>query len=53
MLWTAWPDAPLTKLSIAENITILFSPGAASFDQYKNFEERGNNFKKIISKYYK
>ena len=24
MLWTAWPDAPLTKLSIAENITILF-----------------------------
>ena len=37
----------------SKNITILFSPGAASFDQYKNFEERGNNFKKIISKYYK
>ncbi len=28
--------------------TILFSPGCASFDQYKNFEERGNHFKEII-----
>ncbi len=27
---------------------ILFSPACASFDQYKNFEERGNHFKKII-----
>ena len=28
--------------------TILFSPGCASFDQFKNFEQRGNFFKKII-----
>ena len=28
---------------------ILFSPCAASFDQFKNFEERGNFFNKIIS----
>ena len=27
---------------------ILFSPSAASFDQFKNFEERGNFFNKII-----
>ena len=32
-----------------ENIyTILFSPAAASFDQFKNFEDRGNKFKQII-----
>ena len=28
--------------------TILFSPAAASFDQFKSFEDRGNKFKKLI-----
>ena len=28
--------------------TILLSPAAASFDQYKNFETRGNSFKKSV-----
>ena len=28
--------------------TILFSPACTSFDQYNNFEQRGNFFKKII-----
>ncbi len=32
---------------------LLFSPSAASFDQFKNFEERGKYFNKIISKYLK
>ena len=27
---------------------VLFSPCAASFDQFKNFEERGKFFNKII-----
>ena len=28
---------------------ILFSPACASWDQYKNFEERGNEFKRVVS----
>ena len=28
---------------------VIFSPACASFDQYKNFEERGNNFKKLAA----
>ena len=30
--------------------TILFSPACSSFDQFKNFEDRGNNFKSEINK---
>jgi len=33
------------------NKTILFSPSAASFDNFKNFEDRGFYFNKLIKKY--
>jgi len=33
------------------NKYILLSPGAASFDQFENFEKRGKEFKRICKKY--
>ena len=39
------------NLSKARNNTILLSPASASFDQFLNFEKRGDEFKKL-SKYY-
>ena len=36
-----------------EKLTILFSPAGSSYDQFKNFEERGTKFKKLIKSYAK
>ena len=33
-----------------KNINVIFSPCAASFDQFDNFEQRGNSFNKILKK---
>jgi len=42
-----------TKNIRNRKITILLSPASASYDQYKNFEERGNYFKSLIIKKFK
>ena len=36
-----------------KKITILLSPASASYDQFRNFEERGNKYKKLKIKYAK
>lgn len=42
-------EATHAAYNISEDgMTILFSPACASWDQYKNFEDRGNEYKKII-----
>ena len=39
------------KKSKNNKSTILLSPSSASFDQYQNFEKRGNEFKKLSRNY--
>ena len=41
----------LIKKDRSPERTILFSPSAASFDSFKNFEERGLYFNKLSKKY--
>ena len=36
-------------LNKSNEITVLLSPAASSFDQFMNFENRGNAFKSLIS----
>ena len=43
------------ELVLTKNIetTVLFSPACASYDQFNNFADRGNQFKKLIKNYAK
>ena len=38
------------KINKTKHQTILFSPCAASFDEFKNFEERGSYFNRLVKK---
>ena len=41
----------ITKKNRLNHQAILFSPSAASFDTFKNFEDRGIYFNKLVKKY--
>ena len=41
----------IKNIGSKKEITVLLSPAGASYDQYKNFEERGNEFKKLVKSY--
>lgn len=39
----------IAKEVAKEGEVVLFSPASASFDMFKNFEERGNKFKELVN----
>ena len=39
------------KNKVKYKIFVILSPASASYDQFKNFEDRGNQFKKIVRNY--
>lgn len=39
----------LAKKAAKQGEVVLFSPASASFDLFKNFEERGKKFKEIVN----
>lgn len=40
----------ISKRNAKSGEVVLFSPACASWDMYKNFEERGNHFKELVNK---
>ena len=46
---TSYEDAVNTARSKAHDGDVLLSPASTSFDMFRNFEERGNLFKKIVN----
>lgn len=47
---TSYEDAVNTARSKAhDGDVVLLSPASTSFDMFRNFEERGNLFKKIVN----
>ena len=41
---------PLAKKNAKQGDIVLFSPASASFDMFKNFADRGNQFKQLVRK---
>ncbi|MCS7084264.1 MAG: UDP-N-acetylmuramoyl-L-alanine--D-glutamate ligase, partial [Aquificaceae bacterium] len=47
----ATENALKLALSLSSECNILFSPGCASFDMFRDYKERGERFKKIVANY--
>lgn len=45
-----WESVSLAAKLANKGESVLFSPMAASFDMFKNFEDRGDNFKYLVNK---
>lgn len=45
---TAYALAKGLKDDEEQEVSVIFSPACASFDMYKNFEERGKHFKSVV-----
>tara|TARA_B100000287_G_scaffold416195_1_gene450586 strand:- start:445 stop:843 length:399 start_codon:yes stop_codon:yes gene_type:complete len=41
----------IKKIDKEQKINLIFSPCSASFDRFKNFEERGKYFNYLVSRY--
>lgn len=41
------------KLAMNDKVDVLFSPGCASFDEFKNFEHRGEIFNQIVAHFFR
>ena len=39
---------PIAKKNASKGDVVLFSPASASFDMFKNFADRGNQFKDLV-----
>ena len=45
-------EAVIDAIKLAKsNYRVLLSPSCSSFDQFNNFKDRGNKFKKIVKEY--
>ena len=40
----------IAKKTAKKGDSVLFSPASASFDMFKNFADRGNQFKDLVNK---
>ena len=49
---TTFDEAVKYCLEKAQKGTVIMSPGASSYDEFKSFVHRGNRYKELINKYF-